>query len=113
MTSLAERYAIPEELMHFVDSGFLRFLGEHPSEKTVEFHVPAIRRADAEGRGTSYSLTWIHPNFNADFCHYFTQTPGDLPNFYVNEDTTDVGDDLLEIDSVDELVGWLEETQKR
>lgn len=108
MADIASEYGIPENVMRFVRDGFLEVLSENPDEKTVEFHIPAARRTDTEGRITTCSVVWIHPAFNAQFCHYYEQTPGDLPNFYVREDTTDVGDEDLEIHSVDELEAWLE-----
>ena len=45
---------------------------------------------------------------NAQFCHYFDKQPGDLPNIYISKDTTDLGDELLEIDTLDDLVAWLD-----
>jgi len=109
MTDLALNYQVPPEVMEFVNDGFLVFLAEDETEKTVEFHIPSRRTTDKEGRITSYSVTWIHPDFNAEFCHYFDKKPGDLPNFYVEEDTSDVGSDPIDgLESVDDLVSWLE-----
>lgn len=108
MPDLATKYAIPPEVMMFVDEAFLEVVSEDEAQKTVEFHVPARRWEDGEGRVTSYSLTWIHPAFNAEFCAYFDEKPGDLPNFHVTEDTTDIGDEIVDdIRSVDDLVWWL------
>ena len=113
MTDLAPNARIPAEVMKFVDDGFLVFLAEDEAEKTVEFHIPAKRTTDKEGRITSYSLIWIHPNFNAEYCRYYDKEPGDLPNFYIEEDTTDVGSDQIDgIDTLDGLVAWLEEMRE-
>lgn len=101
-------FKLPHELRPFWESGMLELVTEDHEKKTAEFHMPRLRRTDGEGRITTYSLTWIHPDFNAQFCHYYSEMPGDSPNFYVTEDTTDVGDELLEITSIDELVEWLE-----
>jgi hypothetical protein len=94
--------------MVFIDDGFLQVLHENPAEKTVEFHIPSKRYSDVEGRITTYSLTWIHPDFNEQFCHFYYEQPGDSPNFYVTEDTTDVGDEQVDLETVDDLVAWLE-----
>ena len=108
MTDLAQKYDIPADIMAFVKSGFLEVVSEDEATKTVEFHIPSKRATDDEGRLASYSVIWIHPDFNAEFCHYYDQRPGDLPNFFAEEDTTDVGSDLVDgLESVDDLVGWL------
>jgi len=36
-----------------------------------------------------------------------TKGPGDLPNFYVTVDTAAVGEDQIDLNSVDELAAWL------
>jgi hypothetical protein len=108
MAILAEKYAMPQELLTFVESGFLEVVSEDEAKRTVEFHIPAKRSTDRQGRITSYSVVWIHPNYNADFCHFYNKTPGDLPNFYAEQDTTDVGSDQIDgLDTVDDLVEWL------
>lgn len=109
---LMTKYGIPREIMAWIDSGFLELLVEKEGEKTVEFHVPARRTVDAEGRATTYSVIWIHPDYNEQFCHYYLENPGDLANFYVFRDTTDVGDEQLDLNSVDELVAWLDRLQR-
>ena len=108
MTDLAVKYKIPAEVMAFVDEGFLVFLAEDDAKKTVEFHIPSKRQTDDEGRITSYSVVWTHPDFNAEFGHYYDEKSDDNPNFYAEIDTTDVGSDLVDVESVDDLVGWLE-----
>ena len=62
------RYA---EVMAFVRDGFLAVVSEDEAKKTVEFHVPSKRRTDDEGRITSWSVVWIDPDFNVQFCHYY------------------------------------------
>jgi hypothetical protein len=55
-----------------------------------------------------YSLTWIHPAFNAQFCHYYDETPGDLANFFVTRETERMADEQLDdLESLDDLVAWL------
>ena len=61
---------------------------------TVEFHIPSRVSVDHRRRITAYRIVWIHPAYNADFCEFCHETPGDLPNFYV-----------------DDLSMWLEEFQ--
>lgn len=101
-------YGIPPELMEFVYSGLLEVLVENEPEKTIEFHIPSLRTEDFEGRITTYSLCWIHPEYNARFCHFSEKTPGDLPNFYVVEDTTDLGEETVGgLGTVGDLVEWL------
>lgn len=109
MTDLAGKYNIPDEIMAFVRGGFVEVAEETPDRATVEFRIPSLGSADSSDRYTLYNLVWIHPDFNAEFCHYYDEKPGDLPNFYVEEDTTDVGSDQIDgIDTVDDLVGWLD-----
>jgi hypothetical protein len=107
-SDLRSKYGLPKELTDAVDRGTLDVISENEAEKTVEFAIPDLRSEDEEGRITTFSVVWIHPDHNAEFCHYFDDHPGDLPNFYVSREITDVGDDLLEIDTVDELLAWLE-----
>jgi hypothetical protein len=108
MSQLAAKYAIPPELDTFIDRGFLVLLHEDPVHKTVEFHVPSRLTVDHEGRATTYSLTWIHPEFNAEFCSTWIETPGDAPNFEVEIDIESVGSDsVADLDTVDHLVCWL------
>ena len=108
MIDLAVKYEIPPEVMVFVNEGFLEVVSEDEATKTVEFHIPSKRQTDDEGRITTYSVTWTHPDFNAEFGHYYDENSDDNPNFYAEIDTTDVGSDLVDMESVDDLVGWLE-----
>ena len=50
MSDLAAKYKIPPELDQFIDSGFLEFLSEKESEKTVKYHIPSIAWTDDEDR---------------------------------------------------------------
>lgn len=84
MSDLASTYAIPPELMQFVDSGFLEVLVEEPEKATVRFDIPSKQFTDSKGRMTCYTLFWIHPEKNAEHCWYYHETPGDLPNFWVS-----------------------------
>ena len=34
---------------------------------------------DEDGTEFSLTLTWIHPDFNEEFCHFYDDTPEDLP----------------------------------
>jgi hypothetical protein len=111
MTDLSVKYKIPAEVMVFVDDGFLVLLAEDEEKKTVEFHIPSKRSTDDEGRITSYSVVWTHPDFNVEFGRYYDENSGSNPNFHVEIDTTDVGSDLVDLESVEELVTWLEEFQ--
>ena len=108
MKDIVQQYGIPQELMAFIDSGFLQVVAERDEEKTIEFHAPSLRRRDRQRRITTFSLVWIHPNFNGQFCHYYDEKPGDQPNFYVSQDTSDLGDEQLDLNSLDELVDWLD-----
>lgn len=108
MATLAERYKIPDEVMAFVDDGTLELDVENAAEKTVEFSIPSLFTSRACDDFTSYSLIWIHPDYNADFCHYYLETPGDLPNFYVLIHSPDGPEEQVDgLDSVDDLVDWL------
>lgn len=109
MPDLAVDYKIPAELTDFIDDGFLEFLSENEAEKTVKFYIPSLAWTDELGHEISFTFVWIHPDFNAQFCHYYLETPGDLVNFYVFKETSDMGDECLDIESLDDLVCWLEE----
>lgn len=109
ISDFAERYRLPPELTRFIDEGFLAPLSDNWEEKSIEFHIPSKTVTDSHGRTTSFSVVWIHPDFNREFCHYFDKQPGDLPNFYVIKDTTDLCHEPIDqINTFDDLVGWLE-----
>lgn len=104
------KYKLPDELMRFVDSGFLEVLKEHDSEKYVEFHIPSKVNEITRDHIMAYSVVWIHPDFNEEYCHFFTETPGDLPNFYVERNfSDDAWESINDLETVDDLVSWLEE----
>jgi hypothetical protein len=112
-TNLAQKYQIPAEVMVFVDDGFLEVAEETPDRATVEFRMPSLGSADSADRYTLYNLVWIHPARNAEFCHYYDEKPGDLPNFFVRIDTERSRDEQVEnLETVDDLVDWLNEMQK-
>lgn len=90
-------YGLANELKRLVDEGALIPLTPKPEEKTLRFMF-----------GRDYTLIWIHPDHNAEFCHYYTETPGDLPNFYVFREYEDAGDEFLDIDTLDDLLWWIE-----
>ena len=112
-TDLAQKYNIPDEVMEFVRDGFLEVSEETPDRATVEFRMPSLGNADSSDKYTLYNLVWIHPQRNAEFCHFYDETPGDLPNFYVRIDTEHSRDEQVEdLETVDDLVDWLGEMQK-
>jgi hypothetical protein len=112
MPDLAVDYKIPAELTTFIDDGFLEFLSENAAEKTIKFNIPLIAWIDEHGHDIMFTLVWIHPDFNAQFCHYFLETPGDLANFYVFKETSGMGDEQLDIESLDDLLCWLQVKQE-
>jgi hypothetical protein len=112
MTDLAAKYNIPDEIMAFVRGGFLEVAEETPDRATVEFRIPSLGSADSSDQYTLYNLVWIHPVRNAEFCHYYDEKPGDLPNFFVRIDTEHSRDEQVEdLETVDDLVYWLSEMQ--
>jgi hypothetical protein len=113
MQNIALKYTIPPELFRFITGGLLKLLSEDEAEKTVKFDIPTLAWTDDEDRHVTFTLVWIHPDFNEEFCHYFDQRPGDLPNFYLFKETSGLGDDWLEIDTLDDLVVWLQQQQDR
>jgi hypothetical protein len=112
MSTIAAKYKIPPELDQFIDTGFLALLSETEAEKTIKFDIPSVAWTDDRDRDTTFTLVWIHPDFNEQFCHYYDSKPGDLANFYVFKETTDLGDDWLELSTLDDLIAWLEEQQE-
>jgi len=109
VNGIADKYNIPPEIMDFVEGGFLEVVTEDEDRKTVEFHIPSKRSVDAQGRITAYSVTWIHPDHNAEFCHYYVDEPGDQPNFYVERQNSEAASEPVDdLDEVDDLVACLE-----
>lgn len=107
--ALVAKYRIPDELVPFIDEGFLVPLSESWDEKCLRFHLPTKVVVDTRERFTSYNVIWIHPDFNAECCHYYYEELGDEPNFYVVEEITDVGDQHIDdLETLDDLVDWLE-----
>lgn len=112
MSAFATKYKIPPELDRFIDNGFLEVLSQNEAEKTIRFKIPSISWTDDKDRDTTFTVVWVHPDFNQDFCHYYDSQPGDLANFYVFKETTDLGDDWLDFETLDDLLVWLEEQQE-
>jgi hypothetical protein len=112
MTHIAQRYGVPAEIEQFLVSGFLELLGEQPDRMTVEFHIPSRVSVAHRRRITAYRIVWRHPAHNAEFCDYYHEAPGDLPNFYVeirnSEDPRAVIDGS---ETLEHLSAWLEEFQ--
>src|SRR5688572_15961324 len=106
MSNLWADYRVPSELQHFVDSGFLEVLTEKPAEKAVEFHIPRLRYVNAQDRTTAFTLIWIHPEFNSQFCHFYDETPGDVANFYVIQQTEDGPEEHIDLETFDDLISW-------
>jgi hypothetical protein len=112
MSDIGRRYSLPAEIDHFVDEGFLELTMERPNEMTVEFHIPLKRSIDHRRRITAYGIVWIHPDYNVDFCQYYHETPGDMPNFSVEVRVTDGPPEIIDdLETVDDLEAWLEEFQ--
>lgn len=109
---LASEFGIPSSVMDFVASGFLQVVSSDAATRTIEFHIPSMRFVDRQDRITTCAVTWIHPAFNEQFCRYYRERPGDLPNFCVTEDMSEVGDEDLDgLETVTDLVEWLTQCQ--
>jgi hypothetical protein len=107
-------FGIPAKLIQFVHNGTIEVTSTEPDTKTVEFIVPSLSSTDRQGLPKLFSLTWIHPAFNAQFCHYYDETPGDLANFYVVRETERMADEHLDdLESFDDLVAWLNEVAQQ
>ena len=110
MSEIGQRYAVPADIDQFLDQGFLNVLTERPNEKTVEFHIPSRLSVDRHGRIAAYRIVWIHPYYNADFCHFYDEVRGDLPNFYVEVRLSDGPSAIVDdLSTDDDLAAWLEE----
>jgi hypothetical protein len=95
--------------MALVEAGFLEVVSEDDDTKTVELDIPSLGTVTASDSFTSYTLIWIHPDHNAEFCHYYDREPGDLPNFFVQIHSPDRPDEQVDdLNTVDDLVDWLE-----
>ncbi len=108
MADLKADFGVPDELIAYVNKGVLAVVSENEPEKTVIFDVPMLQSMDHLKRSTQYSLIWIHPEYNAEFCHFYDETPGDLPNFMVEKEIDDVGNEAIDIESFDDLTAWLD-----
>ena len=114
MSELSEKYGIPKEITAFVNNGFLEVSSRDEEKRTVEFDIPSVGTVTGADRFTLYSLIWIHPNHNAEFCHYYEEEPGDLPNFYVRIHSPDARDEQVEdLNTVDDLADWLSSARDR
>ncbi len=110
MNSIADSYKIPPEIMKYVDDGFLEVVAEHAAKKTVDLGIPSLWSSSAPDEYTSYTVVWIHPDYNAEFCHDYHEVPGDLPNFFVEIHSPNEPDrQVPDLNTVDDLVDWLEE----
>jgi len=49
---------------------------EEPAEKTVTLAIPSLDYEDENGTEFDLTLTWIHPDFNEQFCHFYNETTG-------------------------------------
>jgi hypothetical protein len=64
--------------------------------------------ADHRRRITAYRIVWIHPDYNAQSCHYYEDTPGDLPNFDVELQNSEGPSETIDaLVSADDLSVWL------
>src|ERR1051326_4711372 len=99
--NLSTENGIPAELASFVSDGFIVPVSFTPDEKTVTFDIPSLAYEDEKDNDFDFSLIWIHPEFNQKFCHFYDETPGDLPNFYLMKETRNARDEQIEIDSLD------------
>jgi hypothetical protein len=113
MPKLEKTYGIPAELKEFVDAGFLVVVFEKPERRTVTFGIPSLAYTDENDVETYFTLDWIHPDCNAQFCHYFYEKPGDVANFYLTEACRERGDELMDVESLDDLIAWLAVRQHR
>ena len=112
MSDIGQRYAVPAEIDQFVDQGFLEVLTERPDGTTVEFHIPSRVNVDRRRRITAYRIVWIHAAHNAEACDYYLETPGDLPNFYVEVQNSEGPSEIIDdLETVEDLEAWLEEFQ--
>ncbi len=110
---LADKYKIPDEVMAFVRDGFLEVSSEDEAKATVEFLIPSLGSTSASDKYVLYVLVWIRPDKNAEFCHYYDEKPGDLPNFYIRIDTDHSREQQVDdLDTVDDLVAWLGDRQE-
>lgn len=113
MQDLEMTSGVPAELKRFVDADFLVVVFEKPDERTVTFGIPGLAYTDENNVETYFTLDWIHPDFNEQFCHYFREKPGDLANFYLTRAHGERGDELIDVESLKDLVAWLSERQRR
>jgi hypothetical protein len=113
MQDLEKTYGVPAELKRFVDAGFLVVVFEKPDERTVTFGIPGLAYTDENNVETYFALDWIHPDVNAQLCHYFRVKPGDLANFYLTRACRERGDEPIDVESLEDLIAWLSERQRR
>ena len=79
---------------------------------TVEFRISSRISVDHRRRMITCRIVWIHPAYNSEFCDYYQETPGDLPNFYVEIQNSEGPPEIIDdLETVADLENWLEEFQ--
>jgi hypothetical protein len=93
MNKLALRFGLPADLEKLIDTGVFAVTGEDDATKTLRLVIPSPSPAGSQGpnQDRQHHL----PDYNAQFCHYYHETPGDLPNFYVAEKNSEGPDEPL------------------
>ena len=113
MIDLAEKYKLPVDIVKFVENGFIEMASDDEARRTVRFDIPSLGIVTDSDEFTFYTLIWIHPDYNAEFCDYYIEKPGDLPNFYVEIHSPNAANRQVEdLNEVDDLVDWLEEAHE-
>jgi hypothetical protein len=106
-------YDVPDDLISLVDEGFLKISTVDEDERTIYFTIPSKQVDFTRDHIMIYPLVWIHPDFNDQFCHFYIAEPGDLPNFFVERQYSDAAPEAVDgLDSVDELISWLDELKE-
>jgi hypothetical protein len=107
LANLAEKYVLPPALKSYIDSGVLELISEDEANQTLDFTIRAYRFENRHGDITTVDVYWTHPGHHAAWCRTHGVDPKEEPNFEVIEDTTDLGEDYLDINTIDELIEWL------
>jgi hypothetical protein len=105
MNKLALRFGLPAELGN---ADRYRRAGRNRRRRRRENVAPGRPVAAPEGsQGPNQDRHHHVPDYNAQFCHYYHQTPGDLPNFYVAEENSEGPNKALDVNDLDELLDFL------
>jgi hypothetical protein len=109
LPELQTAFALPPDLIPFIESGFLEVLTADAHRGSVEFHIPCLCSTDRRGYITSYAVHWTRPDRDGTVGPFEYASGGGQPNFLVVKDNSSLGDEIIDLETTEDLVCWLDE----